>query len=286
MDPGGSHSHSIVAPPPFSFRANMDPLTPEQILAYGPPRGRGDMGQSGPPLQAMSSGNHQFHGAPPPGWLDVQQSRGGGGGGSQGGPGQRSVAVPSMGVAGMPYTGGPPRRSPRAGSVFRFDFPPPHHHMHPPPPPSHGRQHSGGPSVGSPFISVQHRGVPSPRNVGGVGPPTLQQHRPQLVRVGGPGGGLGGPAFGPRRRLERLHFVGPFGEPVSVGSPTAAIGGVGGEGEVNSGPETVSRVLIPNCKIGAVIGKGGAIIKHIREVRYCEDAIIHTTSKLMGVCMG
>ncbi|CAN0552367.1 unnamed protein product, partial [Ectocarpus sp. 12 AP-2014] len=31
--------------------------------------------------------------------------------------------------------------------------------------------------------------------------------------------------------------------------------------------ETVSRVLIPNCKIGAVIGKGGAIIKHIREVR-------------------
>ncbi|CAM9663880.1 unnamed protein product, partial [Choristocarpus tenellus] len=33
-----------------------------------------------------------------------------------------------------------------------------------------------------------------------------------------------------------------------------------------SGPETVSRVLIPNLKIGAVIGKGGAIIKHIREV--------------------
>lgn len=42
-------------------------------------------------------------------------------------------------------------------------------------------------------------------------------------------------------------------------------GGGGGEGG-SLGMETVSRVLIPNCKIGAVIGKGGAIIKHIREV--------------------
>ncbi len=54
-----------------------------------------------------------------------------------------------------------------------------------------------------------------------------------------------------------------------VGSP-GAMGGMGmgmGSGEGGLGMETVSRVLIPNCKIGAVIGKGGAIIKHIREVR-------------------
>lgn len=77
---------------------------------------------------------------------------------------------------------------------------------------------------------------------------------------------------GPRRRPEHLHLVGPLGDPMFVGSPTVVAhsggcGGGGGGGEGNTGPETVSRVLIPNCKIGAVIGKGGAIIKHIREVR-------------------
>lgn len=78
------------------------------------------------------------------------------------------------------------------------------------------------------------------------------------------GGGL-------RRRPEH-HMVGPLGDPIFVGSPGTSgvgmglVGGCGG-GEGNLGMETVSRVLIPNCKIGAVIGKGGAIIKHIREVR-------------------
>lgn len=80
--------------------------------------------------------------------------------------------------------------------------------------------------------------------------------------------GGGGGACGPRRRPENLHLVGPLGEPMFVGSPTTCggNGGLGG-GEGNPGMETVSRVLISNCKIGAVIGKGGAIIKHIREVR-------------------
>ena len=62
-------------------------------------------------------------------------------------------------------------------------------------------------------------------------------------------------------------MVGPLGDPMFVGSP-GSCGSMGlGGAEANLGMETVSRVLIPNCKIGAVIGKGGAIIKHIREVR-------------------
>ena len=64
-------------------------------------------------------------------------------------------------------------------------------------------------------------------------------------------------------------MVGPLADPMFVGSPGAGGGGMGlggGGDQGNLGMETVSRVLIPNCKIGAVIGKGGAIIKHIREV--------------------
>lgn len=90
-----------------------------------------------------------------------------------------------------------------------------------------------------------------------------------------PGAGGGGGGGGPRRKPEHLHLVGPLGDPMFMGSSSACgggggaggggAGGCGGEG--NLGMETVSRVLIPNCKIGAVIGKGGAIIKHIREVR-------------------
>ena len=90
-----------------------------------------------------------------------------------------------------------------------------------------------------------------------------------------PGAGGGGGGGGPRRKPEHLHLVGPLRDPMFVGSSSACggggnggaggTGGCGGEG--NLGMETVSRVLIPNCKIGAVIGKGGAIIKHIREVR-------------------
>ena len=90
-----------------------------------------------------------------------------------------------------------------------------------------------------------------------------------------PGAGGGGGGGGPRRKPEHLHLVGPLGDPMFMGSSSACGGGGGGGGggaggcggEGNLGMETVSRVLIPNCKIGAVIGKGGAIIKHIREVR-------------------
>lgn len=296
IDPGGSsHSHPLMAPHPLSLRANMDTVvTPEQILSYGPPRGRAEICPSGPPLQSLPPGAHQFHS--PQGWLEVHP-RGGGashgmGGGGGGRPGQHSAAAAHPQPTGIPQTGGPPRRSPRAGGpVFRSDFPPQHHHMHPPPPPQqHGRQHhpssgGGGGGSGAPlsasdqFMATQQRRVGSPRNggCGGgalvVGPPSLQQQqqqqqRSQTMRAGGPGAGAGGLVCGPRRRPEHLHLVGPLGEPMFVGSPTAVShGGGGGGGEGNTGPETVSRVLIPNCKIGAVIGKGGAIIKHIREVR-------------------
>lgn len=127
--------------------------------------------------------------------------------------------------------------------------------------------HHGGGGLSSHHHQQQQRGMPSPRSgpVGagaGRGPPPTMRPLP-------PNGSGGG---GPRRRPEHL-VVGPLGDPMFVGSQ-GACGSMGlGGGEANLGMETVSRVLIPNCKIGAVIGKGGAIIKHIREVR--EGARLH-----------
>lgn len=100
---------------------------------------------------------------------------------------------------------------------------------------------------------------------GGRGPPPPMRPLP-------PNGGGGS---GPRRRPEHM-MMGSLGDPVFVGSPGTCGGGMGlsgGSEGSNLGMETVSRVLIPNCKIGAVIGKGGSIIKHIREVRVTTVAV-------------
>lgn len=286
------------------MRAGMEAVaTTEHILNYGPPRGRGgEMGPSGPSLQSMPPGAHHFHGPPPQGWLETHH-RGSGGSGGVGGGGRHSSTGGSGGGSAHQQPTGPPRRSPRTGPAFRFDFPPPqhHHNMH-----SSSAQHQqqgrhqhqqqqqrpaasgsggdvasggGGPTAtagagagsgGEQFISAQQqRHVPSPRNGMGGTLQHQQQQRPQAMR---PGVAV---VCGPRRRPEHLRLVGPLGEPMFVGSPTSIAmsscgSGSGGSGcgaEANTGPETVSRVLIPNCKIGAVIGKGGAIIKHIREVR-------------------
>eukprot|EP00752_Nemacystus_decipiens_P002137 g2037.t1 len=194
---------------------------------------------------------HHFQGPPPPGWIESHAA-------SSRGQEQRSTQPAPN----------PLRRSPRGNpATFRFDnsYPPPtHHSVHVrhlsggggggPPPPGH---HGGGGGLPSHHHQQQQRALPSPRGgpVGaGRGPPPMRPLPPN-----GSGGG------GPRRRPEHL-MVGPLGDPMFVGSPgTYGSMGLGGA-EANLGMETVSRVLIPNCKIGAVIGKGGAIIKHIREV--------------------
>lgn len=256
VDPGG-HPHPISAHP-FGLR-HIESLTPDQIYA------RREATHSAPPPQAMSSGAHQFHPPPHPGWIEAQPR------GTQG-PSMSSVAPGTS--QGIPHGGGP-RRSPRgtAGAMFRFELqaPPPIHTLH-------SRAHPSGPSTGSGHHIVQQR--PSPRGCGiGVHPGALQQ-RSNVMRAPS-----SAPVPGHRRRPEHLQLVGPLGEPMFVGSPAANVG------EASTGPETVSRVLIPNCKIGAVIGKGGAIIKHIREVgdevpcsMFTLPGSIRVKNEIMKIC--
>lgn len=275
MDPGGHH-HNTNMPHTFPVRP-MDLIAQQQQeqqqqqqQGYHSNNGGGGGSHRG---ESVPSGSghpvgpspHYFHGPPQSSWLE-SHPRG------QGPHARPPPPNPNN------NNGGQPRRSPRGNPGFRFDFPPPHH-MHP----HHARLSSGpggngggggggggpgGPSQGHHVMS-QQRGGPSPRGGGPVGatrgPPAM---RPLPPGAGGGGGG------GPRRKPEHLHLVGPLGDPMFAGSSGACggggngggggAGGCGGEG--NLGMETVSRVLIPNCKIGAVIGKGGAIIKHIREV--------------------
>lgn len=231
VDPGG-HPHP-TSQHPFGLR-HIESPSPEQIY------GRRELSHPATPLQAMPSGVHQFHGQPPPTWVEAQ---------SRGAQGPSITAgVGHSASQGIPHAGGP-RRSPRGnvGPVLRFELPAPHH-IHP----LHPRPHPSGTSAGPGHHLVQR---PNPRGCGiGLHPGALQQ-RSNVMRAP-----PGAPVCGPRRRSEHPQLVGPMGEPIFVGSH--AVNG----GETNAGPETVSRVLIPNCKIGAVIGKGGAIIKHIREV--------------------
>lgn len=215
---------------------------------------------------------HHFHGPPPAGWIESQAAAPRGQQQQQ----QQQRPTPSPTAS---NSSNPLRRSPRGNpaTFHRFEngnsFPPPPQHHH------HGMHLSsggGGPPPGHHHGSTsqqqqqqQQRGVPSPRGgpVGaGRGPPPIRSLPPN-----GHGGG------GPRRRPEHL-MVGPLGDPMFVGSP-GTMGGMGmGGGEGGLGMETVSRVLIPNCKIGAVIGKGGAIIKHIREVRHIHRREIERTN--------
>lgn len=226
---------------------------------------RGDVPPASVP--PLGPAPHHFHGPPPPGWMEAHPR------------GQAAHPRAPPPASNNNCVAGHPRRSPRGNPAFRFDFAPPHH-MHP----HHARHPSGpgggpgggsgaggcggsgpgGPPPGQHHLLSQQRGVPSPRG----GPVGAARGPPPAMRP------LPTGASGPRRRPEHLHLVGPLGDPMFVGSPTACgsgvgagCGGCGGDGN-NAGMETVSRVLIPNCKIGAVIGKGGAIIKHIREVRY------------------
>ncbi|KAG5189150.1 hypothetical protein JKP88DRAFT_347756 [Tribonema minus] len=97
------------------------------------------------------------------------------------------------------------------------------------------------------------------------------------------GGGSGLAAgYAPPPIYAQHSFPGTFGAPLApppqpqppstahLGSAapstttSSSIIGVGGI-PLTFSAEAMSRVLIPNAKIGAVIGKGGAIVKHIRE---------------------
>lgn len=256
MDPGSGQHHHM--PHPFA-------RTQEQ--GYHSNNNNSGVGNSSTSASsrrgvdiAHTATPHHFQGPPPPGWIESHAA-------SSRGQEHRSTQPPNP--------NNPLRRSPRGNpaATFRFEnsYPPPTHHS------VHARHLSGGGGGGSSggggpppqghhgggglssHQQQQQRGMPSPRGgpVGsGRGPPPPMRPLP-------PNGSGGG---GPRRRPEHL-MVGPLGDPMFVGSP-GTCGSMGvGSGEANLGMETVSRVLIPNCKIGAVIGKGGAIIKHIREVR-------------------
>lgn len=161
-----------------------------------------------------------------------------------------------------------PRRSHRGiKPAFQHDSRPSHHlHQY------NGWHSSGpmGPGVGGgggdvcgsvhPLVQQQqHRALPSQR----AGPALLGTRGCSPMRPLPPGAG-GGP---PRLRPEHhVRLMGPLWDSMFLGAPTAYSAGGRAEEVFNHTMETVSRVLIPNCKIGAVIGKGGAIIKHIREV--------------------
>ena len=68
------------------------------------------------------------------------------------------------------------------------------------------------------------------------------------------------------RKADLFHPLASLRETLFLGSPlTHGLGGYAGE--MNPCVEAGSRILIANSKIGAVIGRGGAIIRHIREVR-------------------
>lgn len=233
MDPG-PHQHM---PHPFARAPHSSSSGGVGNSTSTSSRRGGDIAQTATP--------HHFQGPPPPGWIESHAS--------SRGQEQRSTQP------------NPLRRSPRGSpATFRFEnsYPPPTHHS------VHARHLSGGGGSGGGGgggpppghhggggLSSHHqqRGVPSPRG----GPVGTGRGPPPPMRPLPPNGSSGS---GPRRRPEHL-MIGPLGDPMFGGSM-----GLGG-GEANLGMETVSRVLIPNCKIGAVIGKGGAIIKHIREVR-------------------
>lgn len=161
-----------------------------------------------------------------------------------------------------------PRRSHRGiKPAFQHDSRPSHHihqynRWHSPGPLGPGVRGGGGGVAGSvhPLVQPQqHCALLSQR----AGPALLGTRGCSPMRPLPPGAG-GGP---PRLRPEHhVHLMGPLWDSMFFGAPTAY--GAGGRAEevFNLTMETVSRVLIPNCKIGAVIGKGGAIIKHIREV--------------------
>ncbi|CAM9807502.1 unnamed protein product, partial [Ectocarpus sp. 4 AP-2014] len=270
MDPAGHHHHHHHhhhMPRPFLRQQHDEQAaynhgshsssSASKSSAAGAVNPRHDTPHGGTPPPPL--GSHHFHAPPPSGWIERQQQHQQPSRSSTPSSSSTNSSISSAASNNNPPV---PRRSPRGSPAsLRFDggsFPPVlHHNMHP--------RHLGGPPSAAGGAGGQ-RGMPSPRSrpvgAAGRGPPPPMRPLPQNV------GGVGGPC----RRPEHL-MVGPLGDPMFGGSPGTCGGGMGlgggggGGGEGGSlGMETVSRVLIPNCKIGAVIGKGGAIIKHIREV--------------------
>ncbi|KAJ7542078.1 hypothetical protein O6H91_07G013500 [Diphasiastrum complanatum] len=104
-------------------------------------------------------------------------------------------------------------------------------------------------------------------------PGPLQVHGPSLMPAGSFGGGflpqgnIGGPLVGMPPQLSSLGGLGAnTGAGWQSGGPALPPAGahLGRQGD---GPEEelVIRILCPNDKIGSLIGKGGNIIRHIRE---------------------